>query len=369
MRDIVMALNQGLATGRSFALATVIAVHGSGPRQAGSAMAVDSNGHVVGSVAGGCVDGAVYQLARDVASTGHPTRVRYGADDTTAGGVGLTCGGEIDVLIEKLDPDRLPLLGALAAAITADEPVATATLVAGDGAPGLRMAIWADRTVGSTGVEGLDAAVRQDARSILQQGTTGMRRYGRHDDGEGGDVEVFVAGFAARPQMLIFGATDFARATAQVGRLLGYRVTVCDARAVFATAERFPEADAVVVDWPHRYLERVALDCRTAICVFTHDAKFDLPLLELALRSDAWYVGAMGSRRTHADRIACLSERGMTGAELARLRSPIGLDLGACTPEETAISIAAQIVAHRGGGSGLPLERTAGPIHRLDHRA
>jgi len=163
--------------------------------------------------------------------------------------------------------------------------------------------------------------------------------------------------------MLVFGAIDFAAAVARVGKFLGYRVTVCDARPVFATAKRFPEADEVVVEWPHRYLQSTTVDARTVICVLTHDPKFDVPLLEVALRTDAAYIGAMGSRRTHDDRLARLREEGVTEDELARLASPIGLDIGARTPEETAVSIAAEIVAHRWGGSGARLTDTAGPIH------
>jgi xanthine dehydrogenase accessory factor len=164
--------------------------------------------------------------------------------------------------------------------------------------------------------------------------------------------------------MLVFGAIDFAAAVARIGRYLGYRVTVCDARPVFATEKRFPDADEVVCEWPHEYLARTKVDERTVITVLTHDPKFDVPLLEVALRTPAAYVGAMGSRRTHDDRIARLRENGMTDADLARLRSPIGLDLGARTPEETAVSIAAEIISLRWGGTGRPLGETSGEIHR-----
>ena len=181
-------------------------------------------------------------------------------------------------------------------------------------------------------------------------------------------MEVFVAGYAPRPRMLVFGAIDFAAAVAQQGSFLGYRVTVCDARPVFATPARFPGVEEVVVDWPHRYLAaQVAagrVDARTVICVLTHDPKFDVPLLEVALRlPEVAYVGAMGSRRTHSDRLDRLREAGLTDAELSRLHSPIGLDLGARTPQETAVSIAAEIIARRWGGGGRPLTETAGPIH------
>ena len=175
---------------------------------------------------------------------------------------------------------------------------------------------------------------------------------------------MFVQSFAPPPRMLVFGAIDFAAAVARVGKFLGYRVTVCDARAVFATPKRFPDADEVVVEWPHRYLETVDVDARTVICVLTHDPKFDVPLLEVALRTDAAYIGAMGSRRTHDDRLARLRDEGVSEEALARIASPIGLDIGARTPEETAVSIAAEIVALRWGGTGRRLGDTDGPIHR-----
>jgi xanthine dehydrogenase accessory factor len=166
------------------------------------------------------------------------------------------------------------------------------------------------------------------------------------------------------PRLIIFGATDFAAALAPAGKLLGYHVTVCDARPVFATAERFPVADDVVATWPHRYLESTPTDDRTALCVLTHEAKFDIPLLQLALRLPVAYVGAMGSRRTHTDRLERLRSAGVTAPELSRLCSPIGLDLGARTPEETALSIMAEIVALRHGGSGASLRLSNGPVHR-----
>jgi xanthine dehydrogenase accessory factor len=199
---------------------------------------------------------------------------------------------------------------------------------------------------------------------MLDHGTTGVLRLGPEGERRLDDLQVFVQSFAPPPRMLVFGAIDFAAAVARVGKFLGYHVTVCDARAVFATPKRFPEADEVVVEWPHKYLARVAVDHRTVICVLTHDPKFDVPLLEVALRTDAAYVGAMGSRRTHDDRLERLREAGLSDEELARLSSPIGLDIGARTPEETAVSIAAEIVAGRWGGSGSRLTATAGPIHR-----
>ncbi|MEU4554495.1 XdhC family protein, partial [Micromonospora violae] len=224
------------------------------------------------------------------------------------------------------------------------------------------------RPVGSLGDDRLDDAVCADALGLLAAGRSGMLRYGYHGQRRGSGVSLFVTAYASRPRMIVFGAIDFAAAVARLGRFLGYRVTVCDARPVFATARRFPDADEVVVQWPHRYLgaELAAgrLDERTVVCVLTHDPRFDVPLLELALRHPLAYVGAMGSRRTHDERHKLLSEAGLNPEQLARLASPIGLDLGGRTPEETAVSVAAQIVAARWGGTGRPLAALDGPIHQ-----
>jgi xanthine dehydrogenase accessory factor len=233
---------------------------------------------------------------------------------------------------------------------------------------GRRLVVHPDAdVVGSLGSERADHAVRDDALGLLAAGTNATLTYGPDGERRGEGMRVFVWAFAPKPRMLVFGAIDFAAAVARVGAFLGYHVTVCDARPVFATASRFPEADEVVVDWPHRYLtaevEAGRVDTRTVVTVLTHDPKFDVPLLEVALRTDLAYVGAMGSRRTHEDRVARLREAGVSDDELAGLSSPIGLDLGARTPEETAISIAAEIVAGRWGGTGQPLARVEGRIH------
>ena len=214
----------------------------------------------------------------------------------------------------------------------------------------------------------MDDAVHDDAIGLLASGHNATLTYGPDGERRGEGMRVFVWAFAPKPRMLVFGAIDFAAAVARVGAFLGYHVTVCDARPVFATASRFPEADEVVVDWPHRYLraeqDAGRIDGRTVITVLTHDPKFDVPLLEVALRlPSVAYVGAMGSRRTHDDRLARLEEAGLTDDEVARLSSPIGLDLGARTPEETAISIAAEIVALQWGGSGDRLGERDGRIH------
>jgi xanthine dehydrogenase accessory factor len=369
MRDVLADLMSIWRADETAGLATVVRTMRSAPRQPGAAMMVAPDGSVSGSVSGGCVEGAVYELATEVAATGTPRLERYGISDDDAFAVGLTCGGVIDIFVEAVSQAGFPELDAVAQAIDAHRPVAVATVIAHTDPAwvGRRLVITPEDTAGSLGSARADAAVTDDARGLLALGRTGILEYGPDGQRRGEGLQVFVSSFAPRPRMLVFGAIDFAAAVARQGSFLGYRVTVCDARRIFATPARFPTADEVVVDWPHRYLAAQAragaLDRRTVICVLTHDAKFDVPVLEIALRLDVGYVGAMGSRRTHEDRLRRLRAAGLTDAELARLSSPIGLDLGARTPEETAVSIAADIVARRWGGGGRPLAEIAGRIH------
>ena len=365
MRDILDPITAWWDANQTFGLATVVQTFSSAPREPGAAMAVSATGDVVGSVSGGCVEGAVYELANQVTATGKPVLQRYGISDNDAFAVGLTCGGIIDIFVEPASRERFSALGEIAEAVSSGTPVAVATIIEGPGEIGSRRIIWeGERSDGTLGAgDRLDEAVDDDARGMLAQGLTGVRRYGPDGERRRDELAVFVQSFAPAPRMLVFGAIDFAAAVAKAGKFLGYRVTVCDARPVFATASRFPDADEVITDWPHRYLSGVSTDERTVICVLTHDPKFDVPLLEVALRLPAAYIGAMGSRRTHEDRLARLRETGVTEAEISRLRSPIGLDLGARTPEETAIAIAAELIQLRWGGTGQPLTSTTGRIH------
>jgi xanthine dehydrogenase accessory factor len=376
VRDILSSITKWWEAGETFGLATVVRTYRSAPRDPGAALAVSSSpgNEVVGSVSGGCVEGAVYELSLEVCQSGDPVLQVYGVSDDDAFAVGLTCGGILHIFVEPVDRACFPELGDIAAAVERGEPVAVATVIGGPGQIGARRVIWAsaDATpdawhAGASGTLGsgsrLDTAVDDDARGMLAQGLTGIRRYGAHGERRGDELSVFVNSFAPPPRMLVFGAIDFAAAVARVGKFLGYHVTVCDARKVFATTSRFPDADEVVVEWPHRFLAGTDVDERTVICVLTHDPKFDVPLLEVALRTPAGYIGAMGSRRTHDDRLARLREVGLTEEELTRLRSPIGLDLGARTPEETAVSIAAELIQLRWGGTGQPLTATEGRIH------
>ncbi|MDQ2750767.1 MAG: XdhC family protein [Actinomycetota bacterium] len=370
MRDVMTELEAWWRAGETIGVGTVVGTWKSAPRQPGASMLVGPEGSVVGSVSGGCVEGAVYELAEAVRDGGAPLLQRYGISDDDAFVVGLTCGGIIDIFVEQVNQDSFPELGDVAQDVREGRPVAVATLISGS-APdrlGRRLIVREDGASGSLGSERLDDAVRDDVEGMLLLGQTGVVHYGPDGERRGDDIAVFVASYAPRPRMIVFGAIDFAAAVARVGAFLGYRVTVCDARPTFATAKRFPDAEEVVVEWPHRYLRDTEVDARTVVCVLTHDPKFDVPLLEIALRMPLAYVGAMGSRRTNDDRLKHLRELGMTDEELARLHAPIGLDVGARTPEETAISIAAELIAARWNGSGRQLRAIDGPIHHeVDH--
>ncbi len=374
MREVLPDLLRWWREGASVGVGTVVATWKSAPRQPGASMLVGPEGEAVGSVSGGCVEGAVYELAQEVVESGTPALQRYGVSDEDAFAVGLTCGGILDVFVEVVDRDSFPELEEVAADIDAGRPVAVATVVQHDEEAwvGRRLVVRPESdprpTLGSLGSPRADDAVVADARGLLAGGRNETLHYGPDGQRRGEGMAVFVSSHAPKPRMLVFGAIDFAAAVARVGSFLGFHVTVCDARPVFATASRFPDADEVVAKWPHKFLaEEVAagrVDERTVLCVLTHDPKFDVPVLEAALRlPEIGYIGAMGSRRTHDDRIARLREAGVTDAALSRLSSPIGLDLGARTPEETAISIAAEIIALRWGGQGRRLIEEEGPIH------
>jgi xanthine dehydrogenase accessory factor len=254
------------------------------------------------------------------------------------------------------------ILESLLAAVREGEPVALVTVVDGPGM-GAKALVSPETVLGSLGSTALDRAVSGHARAMLVHGSTGTRHFGEQGEERGDALEVFIQSFAPPPRMYVFGAIDFSRATVRMGKLLGYHVTVCDARATFATPRRFPEADEVVVRWPHEFLADAPVDERTALCVLTHDPKFDVPLLMAAVRTRAGYVGAMGSRRTHRDRMRLLRAQGLSSADLQRIRGPIGLDIGARTPEEVAVSIAGEIIALRYGKRVLALSGRSGPVH------
>jgi xanthine dehydrogenase accessory factor len=382
MREVLPELMRWWRAGQTVGMGTVVATFRSAPRPPGASMLVGPAGEAVGSVSGGCVEGAVYELGQSVAASGVPELKRYGVSDEDAFAVGLTCGGILDVYVEQVSPETFPALGGIADDIEAGRPVAVATVVdhpdpsrigrrivvRPEPAPDTTTEERARAVEGSLGSERADSAVVDDVRGLLAAGHHQTLTYGPDGERRGEGMRVFVWAFAPPPRMLVFGAIDFAAAVARIGNFLGYHVTVCDARPVFATHSRFPAADEVVVQWPHKYLRAEAeagrIDRRTVLTVLTHDPKFDVPLLEVALRlPEVGYVGAMGSRRTHDDRMERLAEAGLTPEELGRLSSPIGLDLGARTPEETAVSIAAEIIALQWGGGGERLSALDKRIH------
>ena len=363
MREVLPELLAVRARHGAAAMATVVRTWRSAPRPAGASMLVTDEAEAVGSVSGGCVEGALFDLGHEVLADGQPRLETYGVSDDDAFAVGLTCGGILEVFVERVDAETWPELDGIADSVAAEEPVAIATIVAGPHHVGRHIVVRRDRSEGSLGTTRLDDTVREDTIGMLESGTTGFLHYGPEGERLGEGLDVFVQSFAPKPRMIVFGAIDFSASLVRVGKLLGFKVSVVDARPVFATAKRFPDADEVIVDWPHRWLSGQEVDSRTVIAVLTHDPKFDVPAIKQALQTNAGYIGAMGSRRTHEDRLIRLKEAGVTDDELARVHSPIGLDLGARTPEETAISIAAEIIQSRWGGSGAHLTTTQGPIH------
>ena len=317
MRELLTTLEAWVARGERIAIAVLVERRGSAPRDPGAVLALSETGAIAGSVTGGCIEPALVVEAEAVLAGGAARVLTYGIPDDAAFEIGLACGGTVALVVTELDT---ALLAPVAAAVAADRPLALAVEVSGS-------------EIGRQTVLGLED---ERAARLLPAGENGLV--------ETADGTAFVLSFAPRPQLYILGAIDHAVALARVGKLLGYRVTVCDARAVFVTAERFPDADELVVDWPDRFLGRAAIDERSAICVLTHDVKFDVPALLAALDSPALYVGAMGSRTTTAEREERLRAEGISDADLARIHAPIGLAIGARSPEEVAVAIGAQIV-------------------------
>lgn len=370
MRDLLDALMPEWEAGRTAALATVVRTFDSAPRPPGAGMMVSDAGTVTGSVSGGCVEGAVYELGSGCIGDGVSVLARYGVSDDDAFAVGLTCGGTIDVFVEPVSRSTFPQLPAVAAAIRAGRPVGVATVIEHPDPArlGRHLVLTPEGTTGSLGSARADEAVADDALGLLAAGRNAVLTYGPDGERLDAGMGVFFAAFAPAPRLLVFGAIDFASALARLGAFLGYRVTVCDARPVFATAARFPGAEEVIVAWPHDYyagqIRDGLIDARTVVCVLTHDPKFDVPLLAAVLDGPAVaYIGAMGSRRTHEDRIRRLLESGVGSEQLARIHSPVGLDLGARTPEETAVSIAAEFISEAWGGSNVPLRLLDERIH------
>ena len=373
MLDMLDALAAAEADGVRCAAATIVRASGSVPRPVGTSMLISGTGGITGSLSGGCVEAAVAAVAEEVLADGQPRLESFGYSDMDAFAVGLSCGGTLEVLIQLIRPGTLPALP------QPDAPCALVRRIDGAGggpdgrqpepllvtdqtraaSPAGLLAAHGAALAAMLGTDPAYAAAR--LAPLLAAGRTGIVELG-------GPV-LFLESRLAPPRLLVIGANDFSAALARQGRLLGYHVTVCDARPAFTTPERFPGAHRVQVQWPQQYLREEAaagrLDARSVVCVLSHDAKFDIPVLIEALQLDVAYIGAMGSRRSHEQRMAALRDAGLGEAETARLHSPIGLDIGAATPEETALSVFAEIVAARSGAdvSGKPLRRLSGPIH------
>lgn len=367
MRDILDGLLAWRAREEVFALATVVGTWASAPRPPGAAMAVSASGEVVGSISGGCIEGQTYEIAREVIANGRATLVRFGVTAEDAFTAGLTCGGVIEVFVEPIGIDQHSSFDAVFDAIQSQRSIVIATVTSGSGV-GRHFILDRDGIAAASSGGVADGRLEPLMASMLATSATKVIELEGTSHSQG-STSVLIQSFSPPPRMIVFGAIDFAAAVAEVGRFLGYHVTVCDARAVFATPARFPRVDRLVVEWPHRYLRAQEIDDSAVLCVLTHDPKFDIPLLKVALDTPARYIGAMGNRRTHESRLAALRGEGVPEWQLDRLCSPIGLDLGGSTPEETAISIAAEIIAAGRGGSGLRLRDCQGAIHRQSDRA
>lgn len=328
MKDIIETLERWTEEGASIALGSVVERIGSAPRDPGAALAVSSHNQVAGGVTGGCVEPALIAVANEILEGGPGRLEEYGLDDHDDVDVGLTCGGKIAVAVYRLDPS---LVAPIAEAVRTDRPIAV-TLRLDDAGFGDQAIIAGPNGNGENG-DSLSAA----ARSLLEIGESGIVETA---DGE----KFFVESYAPRPDLYIFGASDHVSALVPLGKFLGYRVTVCDPRRVFLTRERFPDADVLSDEWPDEFLAHAPIDARTAILMMTHHLKFDVPALRIALSSGAGFIGAIGSEKTRAERTVQLREEGTGDADLARLHAPVGIHIGARTPEEVAVSIAAQLI-------------------------
>jgi xanthine dehydrogenase accessory factor len=325
MRDIISIIERWTAEGTAIAVGSVVERIGSAPRDPGATLAVSGTGEVAGSVTGGCVEPAVIREATEVLNGSRGRICRYGLSDDEGFDTGLTCGGSIAVAVYALDPALVPQIAETVANDTSvamtvrldEERFGEQTLVRGDLPP--------------------ETELDRAALTLLELGESGIVELPESD-------LVFVESYAPRPDMYVFGASDHVTALVTMGKFLGYRVTVCDARATFVTEERFPDADELVVEWPDRFLETAPVDPRSAICMLTHDMKFDVPALQKALASNAGYIGAIGSEKTRSEREQKLRDAGVGEADLARLHAPIGVQIGARTPEEVAVTIATQII-------------------------
>jgi xanthine dehydrogenase accessory factor len=352
-----------LDEGRRVVAATLVEVDGSAPMEVGATMLIDSAGNVEGSVTGGCVEAAVAGEAEGIFAGAPPLVASYGISDAVAGGVGLMCGGQVRIAVSELvEADR----AAVKAAWTAADAGRPATLVALLDGPlaGRRMSVMEDEVIAGFGPASWLPRIAQDARALLAKGVSMVRRYGSDGAALGRDLEFFFQSFSLPRRMIIVGAVDFSAALAPLAAELGYRVTICDPREPFLASSRYSRAAEVVAQWPHEYLARQQLAESDVVLVFTHDPKFDEPALRTALESKAGFVGALGSRKTHADRRERLMASGVARHDVDRIVCPCGLDIGPATPSETAVSILAELVAVGSARSAGRLVNGTGPIRR-----
>jgi xanthine dehydrogenase accessory factor len=343
--------------------ALLIEVIGSAPLPPGASMLINEHGEVEGSITGGCVEAALVGEAEAIFSGAPAHVVTYGISDDLAGSVGLMCGGTVVIFVYEIDAPARRVERKLARAVADGIASAVATLVDGDGA-GRKLAVIEGEVMGSLGSPKLDANVSREASGFLDDGRSDLRRFGADGATLGSDLRVHIHAFAPPPEMIIFGAVDFAAALARVARQIGYSVTICDAREVFLRSPRFSGVANVAMGWPQDIMKERRLGPRDAVLVFTHDRKFDEPAIKAALASGVGYIGALGSRRTANDRFERLHRAGISDHELMRVHAPCGLDIGSRTPEETAVSVLAEIIAIRSARSGKPLRETQGPIHK-----
>ncbi|MGU3293172.1 XdhC family protein [Williamsia sp. M5A3_1d] len=355
MREILDRLIEWVDRGEPFAVAVVVDTTSSAPREVVAALAISAGGEVAGSVSAGCVEAAVVEMCREAIRTDAPGSATFGDADIDPLAVGLTCGGTVEIFVVPPVAVSVDNLHRLRRALDDDRRVTLTTVLSGDRSTlGTQWVV--DEPVDRRPV---GASLRDDLRRTADEAT----RHGVVTRADPRADRVFVHVFAPAPRMVICGAIDLADALGRTARQLGFHVTLVDARGLFATAERFPNVDRVVVDWPHRHVATIADVEDTALCVLTHDEKFDLPLLEWALRQPFAYIGAMGSRAACANRENLLRARGLGADELDRLHSPIGLDIGGATPAETALSIAAEVIAARSGRTGGRLRDATSPVH------
>ena len=346
MRDVLPEIERWHAEGKPIAIATVITVAGSAPRGVGATLAMTAEGDIAGSVSGGCVEPAVIEEGMRSLRTGHPKLLSYGiTEEQNVEQIGLSCGGEIRVFVE-----RLVNLEPLAKALTAQQPIVRAVVINApeeSGAHSGESMLVPEQggPVGSVGEVALDDAVAAKARDLLRDGESAMATVAV----AGKPAEMFFAVYRPEPTLVIVGAGHITIPLTKLAKTLDYRVTVIDPREAFATRERLPDADDLLLEWPDDAMARLPISSATAVAVLTHDDKFDVPALKAALNSPASYVGAIGSRGTRERRDRRLREAGVTDEQIARIHGPIGIDIGARTPEEIALAILAQIVAVRRG--------------------